>query len=1173
MTKRRYSGVAFLACAVVAWCAVVPAAQAAKPAPVRVLSPRRRTTLAARPQLIRLRIARRARGLRVTLNGHSITRYFSRRRHRVRRLWVSPNHGLRYGRNVLSVSARRGRGRRQLRTVRFRIRDNRPLAAAGFDRVTATGARLRLNGLDSRIHPDQRRLLAKLRYRWSVVRRPGARAGVRAAHRNSPTSPVEPSGSGTEIQLLHPDSPTPSVITTGIGTATLMLTVTAPDGAKGSDLVNVRADPAPEVRIETGAKHGDQSGVALSGPISAFYPGDTSKWLQIVVLDRRTLELVSNKSYDCPQADAATFKPGWPSLDPCVEQVQADLAKLDDPKGSKLVIAVNQPGGDPSVQPPVGVSRALAGYVVGWDWWDNGQPIRRGTFAAVFTPGVPMENLSGRAVQQREAVDPSQPGTGMIDDNLARDNEGNYSLVPGERVLYDTRAQGSTPTRNVIQVGDRRYEASFGGSGGWQVLSLDARTLAGTQWQFNATPTDLEAMSRILRLKVADPHGAASPRRLIFVVSVGDPRPPLTKGIAPIFQSLGQEIAEAGGTRNRLLWALDDRLSKDNSYALLGRSGFGRSNGIEVLGKGAHAGGQSTARLRGALTRTGVHYQFEPADGEVSGGGEGSAVGLDVQDLLQVAGQPPSAWPEQGNPGRTAAIKYIGLKELGTDAPRTQYWTLPYEPARWLTIRAAIGELHVPAGEPFDSADFHWAQWELRREISWMESTHAYVDDLAQPFSDTALRNWARLKDIANEVENSIRPDANALVTAEVESAVDFGLDLGEEIPVAGALIGATDSIYKFATQWGSLGLEPAGGKFHTTVGKVGVQFAERLEKAQALLKRQLPDRIVSDYGRLKTVGSCASPIAEDWKDCPFGLAPLDGTGLDHGHWQYTQDDQAAASRTLLKTSEAAAYSAILPAEYRLYELPAYPTLWASRYMGETFPSICFNPFADLPPSGQVRRPVKPLVRGRNVAHEWQIGALGHLEGSGSVGKPWGMRVPAASLTNHLFGDAEGDLNLNQADFLNRSFDLGQRTARLPHYPWATSHTGWIVHGCHKGVATGAPLAIPRGTTVARAVHRGVPVSFDVPKGGSTARLTLSLGSARPRPVRGRGAQLRNGSVLNTLTLRHLSKGNYRAGLRISRSLARRVRQTKIHRATLRVTLFSTGRRRSVTTRSLRLAH
>src|SRR3954453_21551660 len=237
-----------------------------------ILSPRPGALLSAQPVPIRVKTGRHPTAFRARLNGQSIGRYFSNpSRAGVRKLRASASFGLRHGRNRLRVRVRRGRHVNHQK-LGFRIRRNRPLAAAGFDRVVGVGDTV-VVGARSRSHlgwGGRRR--SNLHQHWTVVK--------------------FPKGSAPGVGLIGSHWQKPSLKPKVAGHYRIRLTVTARDGKRGSDLVSVDADPVPAVRVDTmteasggkpGIKVGDQTYYADSGT------GGEQPWFQVLVLNHKTL--------------------------------------------------------------------------------------------------------------------------------------------------------------------------------------------------------------------------------------------------------------------------------------------------------------------------------------------------------------------------------------------------------------------------------------------------------------------------------------------------------------------------------------------------------------------------------------------------------------------------------------------------------------------------------------------------------------------------------------------------------------------------------------------------------------------------------------------------------------------------------------------------------------------
>jgi hypothetical protein len=253
------------------------------------------------------------------------------------------------------------------------------------------------------------------------------------------------------------------------------LTVTAPDGATGVDDVPMQVTSAPLVPINTMAKPPEQDswGVRVG---EHFYPdpGNSQKWLQLVVLNPQTLEPIpgpmANQAYDCPEA---TQNPHVESnaVNRCTQAVTSDLAQLkrDYPNKRLVVIGVSQrldgqigEGSGWTVQPPVLLPNALAQIggrqVVPQQWANRDLPMLRGRMSVVGFLG----SKAGEGTNHLNLDLADRRDDGTIHGYLLRDKWGLYSsFASGEHVPFDTQAPGSTPTHNVMQIGDQTFTADL----------------------------------------------------------------------------------------------------------------------------------------------------------------------------------------------------------------------------------------------------------------------------------------------------------------------------------------------------------------------------------------------------------------------------------------------------------------------------------------------------------------------------------------------------------------------------------------------------------------------------------------------------------------------------------------------------------------------------------------
>ncbi|HEY3947354.1 MAG TPA: hypothetical protein VGL78_19165 [Solirubrobacteraceae bacterium] len=838
-----------------------------------------------------------------------------------------------------------------------------------------------------------------------------------------------------------------AVVAGAVGALTVVPITAASARRAHRSAVGVRAasravpiDPPPSVTINTDARGG--TGIAIEGPtpaFNAFYPGDPGRWLHIVVLNREDLALVSNTSYDCPEATKYPKPSQLDRLKPCIDRVRADLAKLENRDHTNLVIATSQYDGNPKsaiTQPPVGMASALLPSLGArpWDWWKPDGFVFRGTYSAVGIAGQP--GLGSEKVGGQQA-----PGSGRLIDNLVRDNEGKYGLVPGQQVEYDTQAPGSGEKTNVIKIGDKTYGAGADRPNrlnGIQVLIVDTQTLEAKSYFFESYGGrylhDWAGLAEVLRAVNSAALKPFARPKLVFFATRGDFD--FAPSEAGDVVRVADEITKDGGTRTRFmhaLWAVAQHPDHPDSYTLVGKAGVGTGEGHEAVGGPKSGTELSTVPLTGTLERTGPYYDFrtQSAANAVSQTARGD-VFTGATQLLQTVGGMHSGWPEQGNPGRTAAIEYLGVKVLGTKEPRTQYWTLPWTANEWNGISADIEQQPYPLGgtKKFGREDLRWAKDELEKEIGWLNSEHEYLQKRAKPFTDTTLKSWSELQTIASKIDKEVKAPADQTTKAQVAAIAEFAVDLAKELPLAGTSIGATAAIYKFATEFASIGGEPVEDTFDVKVSEAGDALEKRMTAAQHYLSVEVPEVVASDYKKLEIVGSCGSPLVKQQVACPFN--PSD--------WSYTSLDQTHAAEGLLRGSKVAAYGALLPAKYHAYELPVSKHKEANKkYAGRVFVQ-CFYPFADEPETGQVAIPKSADENG-----DYQITALGYLTGKGLVNDRWEMHPPPASVTNPLFGTRSGELEINKEEFFSRFYPSRDS---LPHYPERDTLTGWDLGLC-----------------------------------------------------------------------------------------------------------------------------
>jgi hypothetical protein len=647
--------------------------------------------------------------------------------------------------------------------------------------------------------------------------------------------------------------------------------------------------------------------------------------------------------------------------------------------------------------------------------------------------------------------------TGEIKGYLLEDNKGYYTTFEsGEVVPFDTLAAGSGPTTNVMSIGSQSFSESFPKEvtqGGFQVVVVDRRDLSVLEHFFASTGHGCCRIENLVKEMIDRLNAAINrPNRsgvLVFIQSLGSSKfqQPGVVNTLEVKQAARQLVdllnGRLGATRRRPYRALDPVMAPPGwSYRLIATPGTPPGEGLEA--EGPTVNGMNGVPARGYLTRSSVDYGFDVESSTLTG-----TVGTPGERLRSVALSTPGEWPEKGDPGRTAAIAWV-VDQIGLDSQRSLFWTHPYTVDFWSPKVTKLQGLTCPPKDGFNCTDFDWARKELIDEIGWLESAHAYVKTLAEPFTRNQLSSWADVASVASAVNDKVQPPAVNKTLLEVGLAFRLAGELAEELPVVGKAFGIVNDIYKTALEWAKIDAEgtEAGEPFSVRVADVGTQLVRRLQAVQETLEGELVNVIAADYRKLRTVGLCGGLE----KDCPD--PPLDA-------WNFTSVDQGRAAPVVHDGIEASLYEALLPARYQAWVPPDSDnrsTNWFGHQPAGQDATGWYCPFHNEPATAQVAMPLY-----RNLADTpggpdiWRVIAYADRTGAGIVGDPRKMTLPDASVTNRIFKPpSEGGLGLHPESFYWRAFasrtfpfaaPVRQPTESIDKeyaFPLKSSVTGWI---------------------------------------------------------------------------------------------------------------------------------
>jgi hypothetical protein len=829
---------------------------------------------------------------------------------------------------------------------------------------------------------------------------------------------------------------------------------------------SAKVDPDPIVTIDTQARAGSDSGVLITRPAGnpVFYPATGAAWLQVLVLNRSTLDLVSDKSYPCPAAQADPTDRGAMQ---CARDLAPALAGYD---ARDLVIAASPelPDGATGDGAPIGPQSAAVALksigVAGWSFWPGTNPsIRQGLFAAIGVPG----SAAGSAAEQVGARPDSASGSARLTGYLLRDNKGLYEFFSPASFSFVTQAKSSGPGQNVMTIGGHDYTVPIpaGVAGGFQVTAVRQRftnemsaPAVTTRWFSTGTDSPPQSYDQVLAMsRYLEGLNAAngSDPQFVLIASHGNPRVALpstdnqsfTLDIYKAISTLASDLTSVGGTRNGAYSVLQgDTAGK--TYTLAGRTGSSTARGYQLLGSTtAAAPAPDSAVAAGTFTRNGPFFGLAYGTQEPAADDDNAAALVERTVFAK-----PGYWPEHGNPGRAAAIVWFGKKVYDTPEPRTQYWTVPYGLGYWNQKKADIQKQVYPepaargrGDERFSAADFDWAKNELSDEIDWLEAEHGYLATLAAPFAEGTLDQWASLQAIAADVNTKVQTPPENKVLESALAILDFGLEVGKELPEpAGEVFGVVGALYHVATELTSInaaGTENAAEDFQSTVGELGKNLAARLRESQDTLTGQFANIVAADYQKLKTIGECAAGHAAG---CPE----------DPARWQFTQNDQRLANQALQYGAQSAFYSALLGARYKVYDLPLppeYDFTAPDNFVGhdlDPFALVCI--FKGDPAYYSTIGAV--VHNSAFYITEHHVSVLGYTTGAGTVFDPYHMHWPDGSIMTRMFSPVDETGNVDSGGLgLDREtvMSLLPDHAALSFFPFAgnPARTSWEGNG------------------------------------------------------------------------------------------------------------------------------
>lgn len=423
---------------------------------------------------------------------------------------VSANDGLRPGPNRVTTEVEHQDHTLARQTRIVTLPQNRLLADAGRDQAVPTGHGEVLDASKS----VRGGAGGQLSYSWRVVSAPkGAKPKL-----VEETSAADKSCALTDLRCrLVPDK---------VGNYRVQIDVSAPGGQRAVDEATITAGPTDDpmgVPIQTISNRDDNKGGIQIG--SAKY-GKKGNWIHLLILDPQTLTPVSGGDKSYRLADAESLSKDLDSLATSQTLVvlsgqgndwtgRGGFRGLPQNAADALHKAFQTLGGTTDRRGPTSIGATS---------------LATGNWSLIGRVGLP----SGAAWQNYEVQQGSVRGSGSSDHGQRGSLNGylqqvvgrNYDYVSTEYAKLDTKAQGSTASKNVMKVGDATYPSdalSGGGKAqGFQLLVLDGSDLskkANMTFQVRKSDgtlddTQMRALADRLTDLIQEPNARTGPDRL-----------------------------------------------------------------------------------------------------------------------------------------------------------------------------------------------------------------------------------------------------------------------------------------------------------------------------------------------------------------------------------------------------------------------------------------------------------------------------------------------------------------------------------------------------------------------------------------------------------------------------------------------------------------------------------
>jgi hypothetical protein len=823
--------------------------------------------------------------LRGTLNGQRVTYLFRNTRKGTQVVRLAPDDGLRFGRNVLKVFAVYHNSIYPTQVVAFSVDRTRPLTSAGRDRRVRLFEPVQLDGRRS-LH-----LSAMEVVHWRIVRAPA----------------------GSQVSLLGSDTLQPSFTPDVNGNYQIELTVRdRRKGAVGRDTMTTQVlpnYPPIGVGIETMAQQNDGGyaivlGTNCTAEIKGCPPNATpgqvktfpygSDPVQLVILDRQTLEVRFNETYGSSQNDFFNAFSAVYSKAYGVPIIVILAALPNNEINSDFQYLIQD-----LVSQPTGTGLRWQGNNGGWSVIGVPQPYTGPGPYGHLNPGtgpVPSPDLLGNLKGYLQYNETFIPGS-----KTARYDVYNFTL--GDYVSFNTSANPVQSLSNVIVIGENSYSSQSLGacSGGFQLVVLDAATLnPPAHMPGNQTfPTncgddgsDQQEFDNLANALATTTLSTTTPSTIeggavVFLQSIGVPISARTAVQQYAAQHVSPYIEALGGVADAFNKSmLQSQQSGNPGYALASSTylfedaPLGVQTGVYAPEASGAATGMTVGTpvfLEGMLKRNYL-WRYTPV--------AGASVNANPGLLPTVAYQPATAWPTGGpdEKGEKNALIWFSdtLLQLHYTSDSVCY-TPAYHNVRalycannvkysggegWSNISNALDQRFNKIPYPKTGCNCTTDEWQkvydsLSQETANVSYVRAGINNLMGLYGTSSEGGQVQLKQVTSNVLSALSmTDSTATIAGfwtEMAASILGGLASGLSVsnPVVAAGIGVASGMAWAADDLmtSGNGESDLGQILQTTAAQLPQELQNRYVIASNLIANY-GDMILSDYGKLSTLGA-----------------------------------------------------------------------------------------------------------------------------------------------------------------------------------------------------------------------------------------------------------------------------------------------------------------------------